>query len=202
MTSSCSATMTSQRTVFVSSCVGFVAVQFLMIVDLVAGFSHPSHAGSVAVATVHRRPVTPSVAHRGVGEVPVATAADIVADELQCPPCDRVHCWPRRPSRLRCPGGIVRGVCDCCPVCARLEGQPCGGRWNYLGRCDAGLHCSAVGENQVGDEDIETTKKLNRVLAKEQSATAARDKLKAANAVWKPEGRCREGNKVAFGYIC
>ena len=35
---------------------------------------------------------------------------------LQCPPCERVHCSPRRPSRLRCRGGIVRGVCNCCPV--------------------------------------------------------------------------------------
>ena len=97
----------------------------------------------------------------------------------------------------------MTGVCDCCPVCARLDGQPCGGRWNYLGRCDAGLYCSAVGdENQIGDEGIETTKKSNRVSAKELSATAARDKSKSANAAWKPEGRCREGNnKVTFGCI-
>ncbi|KAG7163152.1 Cysteine-rich motor neuron 1 protein-like [Homarus americanus] len=60
---------------------------------------------------------------------------------LRCPPCSKVHCEERRPRRLRCPGGVTRGVCGCCPVCAKTLGQVCGGALGYLGRCDAGLTC-------------------------------------------------------------
>ena len=62
--------------------------------------------------------------------------------DLRCPSCDRVHCSPRRPSELTtCRGGVVRGICNCCPVCAKTEGQDCGGQWHYRGRCDTGLVC-------------------------------------------------------------
>ena len=61
--------------------------------------------------------------------------------ELQCPPCERLHCQPKRASQLRCPGGITRGPCNCCPKCARIERQRCGGVHNYLGKCDMGLYC-------------------------------------------------------------
>ncbi|KAK2172029.1 hypothetical protein NP493_999g01002 [Ridgeia piscesae] len=61
--------------------------------------------------------------------------------ELQCPPCEKIHCTPRRANRLRCKGGITRGICNCCPVCAKTEAEDCGGDHDYLGKCDRGLYC-------------------------------------------------------------
>ncbi|KAI3371204.1 hypothetical protein L3Q82_023829, partial [Scortum barcoo] len=60
---------------------------------------------------------------------------------LHCPPCERIHCSSRRALRLQCKGGVTTGVCGCCPVCARQEGETCGGTWDYLGKCDEGLVC-------------------------------------------------------------
>ncbi|XP_071484675.1 uncharacterized protein [Diadema antillarum] len=60
---------------------------------------------------------------------------------LNCPPCDRLHCSPRKASKLTCKGGVTLGVCNCCPRCAKIEGERCGGKWNYLGRCDQGTEC-------------------------------------------------------------
>lgn len=60
---------------------------------------------------------------------------------LHCPPCERIHCSTRRALKLQCKGGVTTGVCGCCPVCARVEGETCGGTWDYLGKCDKGLVC-------------------------------------------------------------
>ena len=60
---------------------------------------------------------------------------------MKCPPCDKIHCNPRKASKLTCKGGVTTGVCGCCPVCARVEGERCGGYFNYLGKCDRGLYC-------------------------------------------------------------
>ena len=108
---------------------------------------------------------------------------------LQCPPCERVHCSPRRPSRLRCRGGIVRGVCNCCPVCAKLEGDTCGGKWNYLGRCDVGLYCDVGGLRQPVQH------------AASKMAPSSQD-YKDRNLNWllKTEGYCRKGCKDIFKY--
>ncbi|XP_002732928.2 uncharacterized protein LOC100375861 [Saccoglossus kowalevskii] len=64
-------------------------------------------------------------------------------DGLHCPPCDRMLCKPRKPSRLenKCRGGVTTGTCDCCPACASVEGESCGGKWGSLGKCDFGLEC-------------------------------------------------------------
>jgi len=101
---------------------------------------------------------------------------------LQCPPCERVHCSPRRPSRLRCRGGIVRGVCNCCPVCAKLEGDSCGGQWNYLGRCDAGLYCDVGGLRQPAK------------IARSSEDYKERD----MNSLLKTEGYCRKGRTIPY----
>uniref|UniRef100_A0A8C8DZ45 Si:ch73-330k17.3 n=1 Tax=Oryzias sinensis TaxID=183150 RepID=A0A8C8DZ45_9TELE len=71
---------------------------------------------------------------------------------LHCPPCERIHCSTRRALRLQCKGGVTTGVCGCCPVCAKTEGETCGGTWNHLGKCDEGLVC--VVEADEG-EDVE-----------------------------------------------
>lgn len=70
-----------------------------------------------------------------------------VCDGMQCPTCDKIHCSPRKASRLKCKGGITTGICNCCPACAKLEGQKCGGDFNYLGKCDKGLYCKPQKKN-------------------------------------------------------
>ncbi len=76
--------------------------------------------------------------------------------ELQCPPCEKIHCTPRKAKRLKCKGGVTRGICNCCPVCAKTEGESCGGEWNYLGKCDRGLNCEP-NENQLIKDNAEGT---------------------------------------------
>ena len=38
---------------------------------------------------------------------------------------------------------MVKDVCNCCPVCAKQEGDRCGGAWGAAGKCDQalGLFC-------------------------------------------------------------
>ena len=61
-----------------------------------------------------------------------------------CPPCERIYCSPRSASKLDCKGGVTTGVCNCCPQCARVEGEKCGGYYSSLGKCDKGLYCEMV----------------------------------------------------------
>ena len=113
--------------------------------------------------------------------------------DLQCPPCERLHCTPRRASRLKCRGGVTTGICGCCPVCAQLVGERCGGAWDYLGKCDRGLRC-ATGElnifNGVWSDD--------RMIADESVAMKSRSYApntnRRDNAALTPEGICIPGN--------
>lgn len=173
----------------------FVLLPVFVLVVALQADPVSTASGPRRAATASDRAASPRV---GATAGPPSLTTATTSVELQCPPCDRVHCWPRRPSRLRCPGGVVLGVCECCPVCARLDGQPCGGRWNYLGKCDAGLHCSAVDDDDA--EDVDTTRNANRILAKDASTT--RIKIRPVeNSVWKPEGRCRPGWLTAW-FFC
>ncbi|CAH1796485.1 unnamed protein product [Owenia fusiformis] len=94
-------------------------------------------------------------------------------NDMQCPSCEKIHCTPRRPSKLRCKGGITRGICNCCPVCAKVEGETCGGEWNYLGKCDRGLQCEPRKSHR--QKDYRTT----------QETTSRK---------WKPEGICQQAS--------
>ncbi|XP_076668014.1 crimpy isoform X2 [Andrena cerasifolii] len=40
-----------------------------------------------------------------------------------------------------CPGGLTWDPCRCCKVCARVEGEPCGGPFGFSGSCAVGLQC-------------------------------------------------------------
>ncbi|XP_071371466.1 cysteine-rich motor neuron 1 protein [Centroberyx affinis] len=71
-------------------------------------------------------------------------SAQHLLQALHCPPCERIHCTSRRALRLQCTGGITTGVCGCCPACARVAGETCGGTWDYLGKCDEGLVCETT----------------------------------------------------------
>ncbi|KAM3609176.1 uncharacterized protein V6R79_010700 [Siganus canaliculatus] len=75
----------------------------------------------------------------GSEEAPSASAQQLQV--LHCPPCEQIHCSSRRALNLQCGGGVTTGVCGCCPVCAKTEGERCGGKWDYLGKCDEGLVC-------------------------------------------------------------
>ncbi|KAF7225287.1 insulin-like growth factor-binding protein 4 [Nothobranchius furzeri] len=76
-----------------------------------------------------------------LGSKEVMSGATRQLQVLHCPPCEQIHCSSRRALKLQCRGGLTTGVCGCCPTCARLEGETCGGAWDYLGKCDIGLVC-------------------------------------------------------------
>lgn len=85
-----------------------------------------------------------------VGSEKTPTGAAQQLQALHCPPCEQIHCSSRRALKLQCKGGVTTGVCGCCPVCARVEGETCGGSWDYLGKCDQGLVC--VFRDSAADE--------------------------------------------------
>nr|XP_019934394.1 PREDICTED: cysteine-rich motor neuron 1 protein-like [Paralichthys olivaceus] len=85
-----------------------------------------------------------------LGSEETPSGATLQLQALHCPPCERIHCSTRRALRLQCKGGITTGVCGCCPVCARTEGETCGGTWDYLGKCDEGLLC--VNQDAAADK--------------------------------------------------
>ena len=62
----------------------------------------------------------------------------IVASLSCIRPCSRVRCL----TPVDCKGGTVKDICGCCTVCAKVEGERCGGEWETEGRCDSGLECS------------------------------------------------------------
>ncbi|KAK2159760.1 hypothetical protein LSH36_147g09041 [Paralvinella palmiformis] len=116
----------------------------------------------------------------GVGAADVKPISQSL--ELQCPPCNKLHCSPRNVRRLRCKGGITRGVCNCCPVCAKLQGESCGGQWNFLGKCDRGLRC-------IPDESPRND--ITEILT-----MADRKKT------WIPQGKCRRAVVLNLsGYV-
>ena len=58
---------------------------------------------------------------------------------LSCVACDQWTCTSD--EKLNCTGGLTLGICGCCNVCAKVEGEECGGLWNFSGTCDKGLTC-------------------------------------------------------------
>lgn len=56
-----------------------------------------------------------------------------------CGPCEPAACPPLPPRG--CPLGETRDACGCCPVCARGEGEPCGGGGAGRGHCAPGMEC-------------------------------------------------------------
>ncbi|XP_068203247.1 single insulin-like growth factor-binding domain protein-2 [Palaemon carinicauda] len=59
---------------------------------------------------------------------------------LSCIPCREITC--ELPPRLfSCNWGLALDMCGCCYVCAKGEGEKCGGQWGWHGRCGRGLYC-------------------------------------------------------------
>ena len=71
---------------------------------------------------------------------------------FQCGHCNRTACEVPE----LCGGGLVVDPCGCCKECAKVDDQPCGGRFGLNGRCDEGLYCAIdpnYGSDITGDED-------------------------------------------------
>jgi hypothetical protein len=69
----------------------------------------------------------------------VVLAIPATIEALSCLSCEEVTCTPA--NELKCKGGLTRGICGCCDVCAKVGGEKCGGLWNMHGTCDSGLRC-------------------------------------------------------------
>lgn len=61
--------------------------------------------------------------------------------------CREVKCTPP----TNCKAGLVPDPCNCCELCAKVEGETCGGRWNLEGTCADGLKCVVADDD---DPDI------------------------------------------------
>ena len=73
--------------------------------------------------------------------VAIAISAMIATTQtLSCRLCSEVNCKPV--DQDGCKGGLTRGICGCCDVCAKVKGEKCGGLWNIHGKCDRGLVCN------------------------------------------------------------
>ena len=72
----------------------------------------------------------------------VISAILAMTEALSCGPCNsRSHSACAPLYKLNCKGGLVKDVCGCCAICAKLKGEKCGGPWNLYGKCDDGLIC-------------------------------------------------------------
>ncbi|XP_022243733.1 venom protein 302-like [Limulus polyphemus] len=57
---------------------------------------------------------------------------------LSCLQCDKSTC---KNHSKNCSVGFTDDACGCCKVCAKAEGEPCGGEWNKEGFCGSRLTC-------------------------------------------------------------
>ncbi|XP_036890059.1 insulin-like growth factor-binding protein 7 [Sturnira hondurensis] len=65
--------------------------------------------------------------------LPSSSSSDV------CGPCEPASCPPLPPRGCRL--GETRDACGCCPMCARGEGEPCGGSGAGRGYCAPGMEC-------------------------------------------------------------
>ncbi|CAB3982045.1 cysteine-rich motor neuron 1 -like isoform X2 [Paramuricea clavata] len=71
-----------------------------------------------------------------------------------CEPCHSVVCDT---DVSKCKDGIAKDTCGCCDVCARGEGESCGGLFHNHGKCGNGLKCIRRRANSVkvlGENDL------------------------------------------------
>ena len=59
--------------------------------------------------------------------------------------CPLQNCPDKCPKLANCTNGPAFDYrfCECCPVCAKGEGEVCGGRFHEQGTCVKGLVCSS-----------------------------------------------------------
>ncbi|XP_067133223.1 single insulin-like growth factor-binding domain protein-2 [Centruroides vittatus] len=75
----------------------------------------------------------------------------VIASTNACDFCYNIECQPPPED---CSFGTVLDGCGCCQVCAKGEGESCGGAWDVEGICAEGLIC--MGRSRVirGDGDL------------------------------------------------
>ncbi|CAK9301065.1 unnamed protein product [Gordionus sp. m RMFG-2023] len=64
---------------------------------------------------------------------------NIIGVETFSCPCQRnpTEC----PAIPPCKGDVIKDACGCCPACAKVKGEVCGGPSFTSGRCSKGLIC-------------------------------------------------------------
>ena len=81
-------------------------------------------------------------------------------EALRCAPCSSAcGCAPLH--ELNCKGGLVRDLCNCCAICAKIKGEKCGGLWHIYGKCDHGLTCYMTYKSYKGPIVIEHMGEFN-----------------------------------------
>ena len=61
-----------------------------------------------------------------------------------CPLCNVGNCVDEEAVQKSCPDStLVADPCGCCKVCGRMFGETCGGAYEYLGKCEYHLVCTA-----------------------------------------------------------
>ncbi|XP_031570950.1 uncharacterized protein LOC116305229 [Actinia tenebrosa] len=71
----------------------------------------------------------------------VTKASVVVPSNGGCTPCALDDCV----NQTNCLGGSSMDECNCCSICLKVEGEPCGGLSYRLGRCDRHLYCNITG---------------------------------------------------------
>ncbi|XP_026477462.1 cysteine-rich motor neuron 1 protein-like [Ctenocephalides felis] len=64
--------------------------------------------------------------------------------------CNSSECEVIKPKQCPGRGLIVLDPCECCWVCARTLGEPCGGPGGFSGRCEPPYHCLESPTRNVG----------------------------------------------------
>uniref|UniRef100_A0A2I9LPX2 Venom protein n=1 Tax=Centruroides hentzi TaxID=88313 RepID=A0A2I9LPX2_9SCOR len=75
----------------------------------------------------------------------------VIASANACDFCFNYEC-PSPPED--CPFGTVLDGCGCCLVCAKGEGEICGGVWDVEGICAEGLTCVEINRLIRGIVDL------------------------------------------------
>merc|ERR1719433_128574 len=120
---------------------------------------------------------------------------------LSCLPCQKEECIA--PPACCTSGFYTLGICGCCEVCAKAQGEECGGPWGDAGSCAAGLRCfRECGEdeeycrvlglyNSVGvcveERQAEWLMKRARAEQREAKLDLAQDSLRPAPLCGQPQ---------------
>ncbi|XP_065319521.1 venom protein 302-like [Gordionus sp. m RMFG-2023] len=59
---------------------------------------------------------------------------------LDCP-CQQLKIKCKTASPTNCKAEVIKDVCNCCNVCAKVVGEVCGGPFFIKGKCAKGLIC-------------------------------------------------------------
>ena len=106
--------------------------------------------------------------------LPLLALASPVSSGLgttECRPCALVTCKKNR----TCAGGRLRDACNCCDVCAKTEGQECGGKTYIYGRCNRGLTCNISGSKPADPMGTCVKAQLSRPCGKTGEKVTFRD---------------------------